>query len=78
MEKKMPDIVFQHGRCSSAIYRDIEVDGVVKRGAVKVGKRMRVGSVWKNAEFLDLDDIPKMILVLQKAYDYLTAGEEKG
>ena len=75
MKKKMADIVFQHGPCRSAVYRDIEVEGVVKRVAVKVGKRVRVGDGWKNAEFLDLDDLPKMILVLQKAYDYLTAGE---
>ena len=31
---------------------------------------------WKSTHSLDMNDIPKMILALTKAYEYLTMGEK--
>ena len=29
---------------------------------------------WESVSYLDVNDIPKAVLVLQKCFDYLTAG----
>jgi hypothetical protein len=74
-----PEKVFQHGAVKAAIFaNDREKDGryfTVKSVSFQKLYRDRDG-VLKTTSSLDVDDLPKAVVVLQKAYDYLTARQE--
>ena len=64
-----PDVVFKHGSCMALIF--------FEQANIKVVFRKRVldsNGEWIDARSLDVDDLPKAVLVLSKAFDYLTAG----
>jgi len=78
-----PDIVFKHGTCNAAIFtKEITTaDGQVRTiRSVSFQKRFRdKNGEWQVTSYLDVHDLPKAVLVLNKAYDYLTSiGEEDG
>ena len=72
-----PDIVFKHGRCSAAVFSQevTQDDGrTLLVRSVSFQKRYRdKNGEWVTASYLDVNDIPKAALVLNKAYDYLTS-----
>jgi hypothetical protein len=74
-----PEKIFQHGAVKAAIFaNDREKDGrffTVKSVSFQKLYRDRDG-VLKTTSSLDVDDLPKAVVVLQKAYDYLTARQE--
>jgi len=74
-----PEKIFQNGAVKAAIFaNDREKDGryfTVKSVSFQKLYRDRDG-VLKTTSSLDVDDLPKAIVVLQKAYDYLTARQE--
>lgn len=74
-----PDKVFQHGAVKAAIFaNEREKDGrffTVKSVSFQKLYRDKDG-VLKTTTSLDVDDLPKAVVVLQKAYDYLTVRQE--
>jgi hypothetical protein len=74
-----PEKVFQHGAVKAAIFaNDREKDGryfTVKSVSFQKLYRDRDGLL-KTTSSLDVDDLPKAVVVLQKAYDYLTVRQE--
>ena len=79
-----PEIVFRHGTCSAAVFEHEYKRGddtfSVKSIAFQHRYRDKNGQ-WQNSGSLRANDIPKAILVLNKAYEYVTSNgrdEEEG
>jgi len=74
-----PEKRFKCGSCEAAIFEnEINRNGkAVKLKKAVIQKRYKTADdEWKSTHSLDKNDIPKMVLVLSKAYEYLTMGEE--
>ena len=74
-----PEKRFKCGACEAAIFEnEINRNGkAVKLKKVAIQKRYKnAEEEWKSTNSLDKNDIPKMILALFKAYEYLMMGEE--
>ena len=74
-----PEKRFKCGGCEAAIFEnEINRNGkAVKLKKAVIQKRYKTADdEWKSTHSLDKNDIPKMVLVLSKAYEYLTMGEE--
>jgi hypothetical protein len=71
-----PEKVFRSGSCFASVYvNEIIKDGTVRQvRTVNFAKRSlyKEGN-WKSTTSLSVNDLPKAVLVLQKAFDYLTA-----
>ncbi len=74
-----PERVFQHGGVKAAIFaNEHEKDGqnfTKNRISVQKVYRDKEG-MFKTTTSLDVNDLPKAVLVLQKAFDYLTVRHE--
>ncbi|UCG11005.1 MAG: hypothetical protein JSU72_10550 [Deltaproteobacteria bacterium] len=74
-----PEKVFQHGALKAAIFaNEHEKNGqnfTVKRVSFQKLYRDREGNL-KTTSSLEVNDLPKAVLVLQKAYEYLTVRLE--
>jgi hypothetical protein len=72
-----PEKVFQHGGLKAAIFvNEHEKDGqnfTKKRISLQKIYRDKEG-MFKTTTSLEINDLPKAILVLQKAFDYLTGN----
>ena len=72
-----PEERFKCGACEAAIFQN-EIDRAgktVKLKKVSFQKRYRNSDGdWKSTHSLDINEIPKAILVLSKAYEYLVFG----
>jgi hypothetical protein len=74
-----PEKRFRVGNCEAAIFEnEINSNGrVVKIKKTSIQKRYKSSEGdWKATHSLDKNDIPKMILALSKAYEYLTMGDD--
>ena len=74
-----PERVFQHGGVKAAIFtNDYEKDGEsFTKNSISVQKIYRdKEGMFKTTTSLYVNDLPKAILVLQKAFDYLTVKHE--
>ena len=75
-----PEKRFKADSCEAAVFEnEIIKDGntvVVKKTAIQ--KRYKTqNDEWKSTYSLDRNDIPKMMLALTKAYEYLTLRDDK-
>ena len=74
-----PEKVFQHGALKAAIFtNEHEKDGQTftkKRVSFQKIYRDKEGML-KTTTSLDVNDLPKAVVVLQKAFDYLTVRQE--
>ena len=83
MENNQPEIRFRAGECSASIFaHDIQKDGKsfnVKR-AVFQKRYKNADGEWRTTQGLNMNDIPRAIVVLQNAYEYMLAqrGELQG
>ncbi len=72
-----PEIVFRHGSCSASIFENEYQRGddsfAVKSVNFQRAYLDRHGK-WQHSSSLKLNDIPKAVLVLNKAYEYLTSN----
>lgn len=72
-----PEIVFRHGTCSASVFENEYKRGddafTVKSVAFQHRYRDRNGE-WQNGGSLRANDIPKAVLVLNKAYEYMTSN----
>ena len=74
-----PEKVFQHGGVKAAIFvNEYEKDGEsFTKNRISVQKIYRdKEGMFKTTTSLDVNDLPKAVLVLQKAFDYLTVRHE--
>ena len=72
-----PEIVFRHGACSASIFENEyqRGDEAFKIKSVNFQRAYRdKGGEWQHSSSLRTNDIPKAMLVLSKAYDYLTSN----
>ena len=75
-----PQKRYRAGSCEAAVFEnEISRDGqtvLVKK--VSIQKRYKdKDDEWKSTHSLDKNDIPKMMLALSKAFEYLTLRENK-
>jgi hypothetical protein len=70
-----PENVFRCGPCFASVF----VSEVVKNGTIRqvrtvtFMKRSVENGEWRSTTSLSVNDLPKAALVLEKAYEYLTA-----
>ena len=70
-----PEKTFEKGSCRAAIfYNEVEKDGKELRIPKVVVTRnyMDNDNEWKTTNSFNINDLPKLIMVATKAYDYLT------
>jgi len=72
-----PEKTFRQGSCSASVFANtITKNGKpVQMQKVSVQKSYKDKDGWKNTNSYDINDLPKLALVANKAYDYLTAKE---
>ena len=78
MANKQPEKKFQRGGCSVSIFaNEVEKDGrkFSIRKAVFQKRYKDSDGQWQSSQSLDINDIPKAVLALEDAYDYLTGRE---
>ena len=77
-EKSQPDKEFRAGTISAAIWRnEVEKEGrTVVQHSVRVQKRYRDQSgEWKTTTYFFPADLPKLRLVVEKAFEYVSLQE---
>ncbi len=78
-EKKQPEKKFVAGPVSAAVWvnKTQSGDGVFRTVTVQRGYKDK-NNEWQNTQSLRVNDIPKAVLVLTKAYEYLAMqGEDE-
>ena len=72
---------FKCGCCDAAIFEnELQRDGApvkVKKVAFQKSYKSSDGE-WKTTSSLDINDLPKAILALSKAYEFLMLGNDAG
>ena len=62
-----PHMMFKHGTCVAAIYA-METEGG-KVWNITLQRRYLEGKSWQHTNSFGVDDIPRAIIALQKAFD---------
>jgi hypothetical protein len=74
-----PETVFKVGAVRASVFRNtVERNGQsipLPKVVIEVRYKDKTGQ-WKGTNSLSLNDIPKAVLALQKAFDYLTQHKE--
>ncbi|MCY3680353.1 MAG: hypothetical protein OXH16_03090 [Gemmatimonadetes bacterium] len=72
-----PEITFRHGLCSASIYEQ-EFERGEEKFTVRTVSFQRSyldkDGNWQTTNSLKVNDIPKAVLVLNKAYEFLTSN----
>ena len=72
-----PEITFRHGLCSASIYENEYTRGEEKFTVRTVSFQrsyLDKDGNWQTTNSLKVNDIPKAVLVLNKAYEFLTSN----
>ena len=72
-----PEITFRHGLCSASIWEQEFTRGDTKLNVQSVSFQrsyLDKDGNWQQTNSLKVNDIPKAVLVLQKAYEFLTSN----
>jgi hypothetical protein len=77
-----PEITFKVGAVRASVFRNVVIDNHGKsiplpKVVIEVRYKDKTGQ-WNGTNSLSLNDIPKAILALQKAFEYLTQHKEPG
>ena len=76
-----PEISFKVGAVRASVFRNVVVNNgrqiPLPKVVIEVRYKDKAGQ-WKGTNSLSLNDIPKAILALQKAFEYLTQHKEPG
>ena len=75
-----PETVFKVGAVRASVFRNVVTDNNGKtvplpKVVIEVRYKDKTGQ-WNGTNSLSLNDIPKAILALQKAFEYLTQHKE--
>ena len=76
-----PEMRFRCGRCEAAVFEnEVERNGAkVKMKKVTFQKRYKSpDGGWKTTYTLDVNELPKAVLVLSKAYEYVVLANDAG
>ena len=72
-----PEITFRHGPCSASVFENEYQRGedtfTIRTVSFQKRYRDKDGN-WQTTASLKVEDIPKAVLVLNKAYEFLTAN----
>ena len=74
-----PEKSFKCGSCDAAIFENEIMAGgkTIKVKKISFQKRYKdANGNWKNTNSLDVYDIPKAVLALTKAYEYIVLSEK--
>lgn len=72
-----PEITFRHGPCSASVFENEYERGESKFTVRNVSFQRRYQDKdgnWQTTTSLKVNDIPKAVLVLNKAYEFLTSN----
>ncbi len=72
-----PEITFRHGPCSASVFQNDYQRGEESFSVRDVSFQRRYrdkNGDWQTSNSLGVNDIPKAVLVLNKAYEYLTSN----
>jgi len=76
-----PEISFKVGAVRATVFRNFVANNgrmvPLPKVVIEVRYKDKMGQ-WKGTNSLSLNDIPKAILALQKAFEYLTQHKEPG
>lgn len=76
-----PEITFRHGPCSASVFQNeyerSDEKFTVRHVVFQRRYRDRAGQ-WQTTHSLKINDIPKAILVLQKAFEFLSSSSQQG
>ena len=78
-DKSKPIKDFRAGNIQASIWRNEEdKDGqTVVRHSVRIQKQYRKDDGYQETNYYFRDDIPRLILVAQKAFEFISLGESK-
>lgn len=74
-EVKGPKAKFSAGQIQVAIWENIDKEGNLRQ-SVSITKRYKSGEEWKSTNSMNLNDLPKAIVALQKAYEFMALKEQ--
>lgn len=69
-----PESKFNAGSIQIAVWDNESKEGNTFQ-SISIQKRYKVGEEWKTTNSLNVNEIPKAILALQKAYEHLVLKE---
>jgi hypothetical protein len=76
-----PETVFKVGAIRASVFRNVVVNNgrsvPLPKVVIEVRYKDKMGE-WKGTNSLSLNDLPKAILALQKAFEYLTQHRDPG
>ncbi|MCR4335326.1 MAG: hypothetical protein NUV57_02195 [archaeon] len=75
VENKTPIAKFQAGNVSVSVWENDAKEGRHFK-SVSIQKNYKIGEQWKSTNSLNINEIPKAILALQKAYEHLALKDE--
>ena len=77
-----PEISFKVGAVRASVFRNVIINSgrpmPLPKVILEVRYKDKTTGQWKGTNSLSLNDIPKAILALQKAFEYLTQHKEAG
>lgn len=71
-----PEITFRHGQCTASVFENEYERGDRKfsvRNVVFQRRYIDKDGEWQTTNSLKVNDIPKAVLVLNRAYEFLTS-----
>ena len=72
-----PEISFKCGSCDAAVFEnEITKDGKKIKKVAFQNRYKNSDGEWKTTYSLDVNDIPKAILALSKAYEYIVLSDK--
>jgi len=75
-----PEKTFNQGSCRAAVFaNEIKQNGktaIVRNVAIQKRYKDKDGN-WQNTNNFGVNDLPKLVLIATKAYDYLTLKKEE-
>ena len=72
---KSPIAKFSAGGINAAIWQNERKEGI-SYSTVTLDKRYKSGEEWKSTKSMGVGDLPKAMLVLRKAYEFLALKEQ--
>lgn len=75
-----PEITFRHGPCSASVFQneyDRDDETFTIRSVSFQRRYLDKDGEWQTTNSLKVNDIPKAVLVLNKAYEFLTSNGQQ-
>ncbi len=73
---KSPIAKFNVGNISVAVWQNESREGNAFK-SITIQKNYKIGDEWKSTNSLNVNELPKAVLALQKAYEHLSLKEQE-